>query len=126
MPLVKSFTHRKSGARYDIHNEGAGTYVVKSEGTEVGRADVSDDGRGDYLTNVRIVKGHQRRGVATKLYDAIERDLGRRMRPSPTYQSPDAEAFWAKRSTRGRRAPKRFSGKRRTVLGRKRRTGRRT
>lgn len=112
MPLVKSFTHKKSGTQYDIYDEGAGTYSVRSAGEEVGRADVSDDGRGDYLTNVRIVAGHQRRGIATKLYDVIERDLGRPLRPSPTYRSPDAEAFWATRHRRATRSPRR-GGRRR-------------
>lgn len=80
-----------------IVNEGAGTFSVQRDGKEIARADVADDGKGDYLTNVRVESEFRRQGVATRLYDEIERVTGRKLRPSPTAQSDDAKAFWADR-----------------------------
>lgn len=104
MTLLWKFKHIWSGVEYGIFNEGLGTYTVLAwlpggtdVGVEVARANVTDDGKGDYLTSVRVEKKHRRRGVATALYRAIELHIGRPLRPSPRYVSPDAEAFWAAR-----------------------------
>lgn len=101
MTPIARFKHRKSGIEYGIFDEGQGTYTVLAwypgrlnDGVEIGRANLTDDGRGDYFTSVRVDREHQRRGVATALYKAVERATGRTLRPSPRHLSPDAEAFW--------------------------------
>jgi len=79
---------------------GRGTYGVSLNGAEIARADVVDDGAGDYLTNIHVEKAHRRKGVAEALYGFIETDLGRALKPSPRYQSPEARQLWEKRRHR--------------------------
>ena len=90
------------GLKYEIHGPNAdsphqGKYlVVKSRDLgEIGRATVSRSGKGDYVTSVRVTP--ERRGIGTKLYKTIEKDLGRKLKPSES-QSPEAASFWAKRN----------------------------
>jgi len=83
----------------NIQALGNGTYTVRVDGREVARADVVEDGKGDYLTSVHVEDDYKRQGIATALYDFIEADLGRSLRPSPTYQTPDAQAFWRSRTS---------------------------
>lgn len=91
---------RTAAEPWDIQALGNGTYTVRVDGREVARADVVEDGKGDYLTSVHVEDDYKRQGIATALYDFIEADLGRSLRPSPTYQTPDAQAFWRSRSKR--------------------------
>jgi GNAT superfamily N-acetyltransferase len=83
-------------ARPVIEKPVDGTYVLKIGGAEVGRANVADSG--DYLTSIRIEPEHQRKGLGTLLQDHIENDLGRKLRPSPTYETPAGKAFSEKRA----------------------------
>jgi hypothetical protein len=46
---------------------------------------------------VGIDEGHQRKGLASWLYDEIERDIGQKLWPSPELISPEIQAFWQKR-----------------------------
>lgn len=90
---------RTAAEPWDIQALGNGTYTVRVDGREVARADVVEDGKGDYLTSVHVEDDYKRQGIATALYDFIEADLGRSLRPSPTYQTPDAQAFWRSRTS---------------------------
>ena len=53
-------------------------------------------GRQDYISIVRIAPEYKRQGIATALYKAIEKHIGKVLRPSPTDQSDEAKAFWAR------------------------------
>lgn len=55
---------------------------------------------GQWSVHCHVIDSWQRRGVATRIYDAVEREakaVGAVLVPSRT-QTPDAKAFWAKRS----------------------------
>lgn len=69
-----------------------GTYTVSVDGQEVARANLSDDGR--YLVSVLVRDAFRRQGIATRLYEHIEADIGHRLLPSPTHRTPDGKAFW--------------------------------
>ncbi len=99
--IIKRFTNR--GVSFYVRSMGAGTYsIIDENNNEIARADVSNDGRGDYLTSIHVDNKYRRRGIASNLYDAIEDDIGAKLRPSPTYQSPDAIALWSNRLSRRR------------------------
>ena len=65
---------------------------------EIGRGSVSGEGTNDYFTSVRIDDEYQRQGIATELYNTVEKHLGKKLKPSPLAVSPKAEAFWASRT----------------------------
>jgi hypothetical protein len=89
---------KKGGLNYQ--NLGNGTFDVKdTNNKQIGVANVVDDGLGDYLTSVRVDKDRQREKIATNLYDFIESEIQKPLRPSPRYQTPDSIAFWRKRGT---------------------------
>jgi hypothetical protein len=70
------------------------TYRAEQDGRRVAELNLS--WRGPYATSV-TVSGPRRTGIATKLYDAIEQNIGRRLVPSPLGLTPDATAFWKAR-----------------------------
>ena len=104
----------KSGVDYEIHGTKTGSYSVlrTRDLGEIGRANVVDvhgdgpkgwletKGPGNYLTSVSVSDEYKRQGIATKLYDAIEKHLGKKLEPSPTYRTPDAVKFWERRQSR--------------------------
>jgi ribosomal protein S18 acetylase RimI-like enzyme len=96
LPFMPGVTAVKASPQVTIGRADDSTWVVKSSGKEVGRANLADSG--DYLTSVRLDPEFKGRGVGSELYDFIERDLGKRLKPSPTYQTPDAKRFWEKRA----------------------------
>src|SRR4051812_2477945 len=73
------------GKNYTIYGTTEGSFSVMLSDTmeEIGRAYVKDDGRGDYLTSVRIDDDYQRQGIGSTLYDVIEKRIGHKLRPSP-------------------------------------------
>jgi hypothetical protein len=74
-----------------------GTYRV-TEGQV--RAELNVAPNEPYASSVQVPGGMQRQGIATALYDAAERDLGRRMFPSPLGLTSDAQQFWIDRLSR--------------------------
>ena len=74
-----------------------GTYRV-TEGQV--RAELNVAPSEPYASSVQVPGGMQRQGIATALYDAAERDLGRRMFPSPLGLTSDAQQFWIDRLSR--------------------------
>lgn len=71
----------------------------KDQPTErVGYAKLSGDGRS--IMDVVIAPAWQRQGIASALYDFIERDRKITLRPSPLSQSAAGKAFWAARQAR--------------------------
>jgi hypothetical protein len=65
---------------------------------KVGYAKLSGDGKS--VMDVVIAQEFQRQGIASALYDFIERDQHITLRPSPMWQSPQGKAFWAARHNR--------------------------
>ena len=70
-------------------------FVAKVDGKAVARMSLS--WRGPYATSVEVDGQHRRKGLATKLYDTVEKFLGRRMIPSPLGISDEANALWKRR-----------------------------
>ena len=64
---------------------------------KVGYAKLSGDGKS--VMDVVIAQEFQRQGIASALYDFIERDQHITLRPSPMWQSPQGKAFWAARQS---------------------------
>lgn len=65
---------------------------------KVGYAKLSGDGKS--VMDVNIAPIFQRQGIASALYDFIERDQRITLRPSPMWQSAAGKAFWAARRNR--------------------------
>ncbi|HLI84490.1 MAG TPA: GNAT family N-acetyltransferase [Bryobacteraceae bacterium] len=72
-----------------------GTWWAHVDGVNAGTASVSDDN--DHIVSVVVEPEYRRQGIATALHDRIEKDLGHKLNPSPTYQSAAAKAFWKSR-----------------------------
>jgi GNAT superfamily N-acetyltransferase len=53
---------------------------------------------GEYVVDLGVKKDYRRQGIATDLYNHIENDLGRKLKPSPVHQTEEGKAFWASRN----------------------------
>ena len=71
------------------------TFSAQKDGKEIGRLSISP--AGPFVSPVSVVEAHRRQGVATLLYDAAEKSLGRRLIPSPLGLSDATTEFWKKR-----------------------------
>jgi GNAT superfamily N-acetyltransferase len=78
-----------------IYKQYNDTYIAEHEGQKVGEMNLSS--RAPYATSVEVHPQFRRMGIASKLYDAAERDIGRKMMPSPLGLSSDATQMWKKR-----------------------------
>jgi len=72
------------------------TFRITVDGKRVGEMHLTLKRAAPYATSVSVI-GERRLGVATALYDAAEKVLGRRLIPSPLGLSPEAIAFWKNR-----------------------------
>jgi ribosomal protein S18 acetylase RimI-like enzyme len=70
-------------------------YTVHHQGNKIASAKLS--GQGDYVTDVDVKPEFRRKGVASKLYDFIEKHSGKKLNPSPMYQTGEGKAFWKNR-----------------------------
>lgn len=70
-------------------------YTVHHAGKEVGEARLSHTGK--HVVDLGIDKEHRRKGLASALYNHIEKHLGYKLSPSPTYQTSVGKAFWSSR-----------------------------
>ena len=104
---LRSFGYQKlatgsaRGELYEIYGDNTGSYTVRrtKDLSELATAHVADDGRKNYLTSVSINDPkYKRLGIGTALYNAIEKQRGRELAPSPTYQTDEAKAFWLRRT----------------------------
>ena len=96
--VARVIAQSKREPKTEISQPTPGTWVVKRDGVEIARANLADSG--DYLTSVRVEPEFRRQGIGSMLYDRIEQDIGQQLRPSPTFQTPEAVEFWKKRSPR--------------------------
>lgn len=95
---------------FEIYGAPNGSYSIRLAASlkEIGTAYLAEKwsdtgvhlGRQDYISIVRIAPEYKRQGIATALYKAIEKHIGKALRPSPTDQSDEAKAFWAARTKR--------------------------
>jgi ribosomal protein S18 acetylase RimI-like enzyme len=100
----------KRGEPFEIYGSETGSYSIRIPDTlrEIGTAYLAEkwsdegvhQGHQDYISIVRIDPKYKRQGIATALYKAIEKHIGKTLRPSPTDQSDEAKAFWAARARR--------------------------
>lgn len=73
-------------------------YVVKLRGKTIAYAEIFENA--NYVEDVQIYdEKYRRKGLATYLYDYIERDLRRKLKPSP-FLLKDGEKFWENRNKR--------------------------
>jgi GNAT superfamily N-acetyltransferase len=101
----KLATGSARGEPYEIYGDETGSYTVlrSKDLSELATAYVADDGRKNYLTSVLIKDPkYQRLGIGTALYNAIEKHRGRKLEPSPLHQTPEAKAFWSRRTSRAK------------------------
>jgi hypothetical protein len=73
-------------------------YTIHHKGKKVGEARLSHTKK--HVVDIEIDKEHRRKGLATALYNHIEKHLGHKLSPSPTWQTPDGKSFWASRNTK--------------------------
>lgn len=74
-----------------------GRYIIQDDGKEVGRVSLAGDGEKPFVDIVNVDPAYQRRGIASSAYDFIEKDIGRRLLPSPLGLSEAATEVWRKR-----------------------------
>jgi len=78
-----------------IYKQYGDTYIAEHNGQRVGEMNLSS--RAPYATRVEVHPDFRRMGIASKLYDVAESDIGRKMMPSPLGLSDDATKMWKKR-----------------------------
>jgi ribosomal protein S18 acetylase RimI-like enzyme len=81
--------------RLNTHNEKNVFTIELSNGEEIGRATLNENGL--YLENIRIDDKYRRIGLASKLYEYIEELIGKKLIPSPIKQSPEIQKYWDKK-----------------------------
>lgn len=84
-------------ARLIIQHADPETFNAMLNGKRVGQMNITTGRAAPYATSTVVDPAARRQGVATALYDAAEKVLGRRLIPSPLGLSDDAMAFWKKR-----------------------------
>lgn len=82
-------------APVDVIRPREGAYQAVVDGEVVGNMSISP--MGPFASPVTINPSFRRQGVATAIYDQAERDIGRRIIPSPLGLTEDARAFWRHR-----------------------------
>ena len=99
------YKHKLEGLK-DIHGDvhvrhrldvldGRHIYTVHHQGNKIASAKLS--GQDHYVTDVDVKPEFRRKGVASKLYDFIEKHSGKKLKPSPMYQTGEGKAFWKNR-----------------------------
>ena len=78
------------------------SFSVVRNGKEIARGEVAkdnewDDDRGASVQEIVVDEPYRRKGIATKIYDAIERKFNYKLRPSDDVK-PDGQEFWNDRS----------------------------
>tara|TARA_R100000742_G_C4278908_1_gene102390 strand:+ start:1054 stop:4104 length:3051 start_codon:yes stop_codon:yes gene_type:complete len=76
-----------------ITDHGAGSYVARKDGKEVGSASLATLHTSDFLSLVKVDKSLRRKGIGTALYDYIEDRLGHPLKASPHDVTEDGQAF---------------------------------
>jgi ribosomal protein S18 acetylase RimI-like enzyme len=71
-------------------------YTVHHQGNKIASAKLS--GQDHYVTDVDVQPEFRRKGVASRLYDFIEKHSGKKLKPSPMYQTGEGKALWQSRS----------------------------
>jgi GNAT superfamily N-acetyltransferase len=78
---------------------GSGDFIARVDGKEIGYASVSGaDPERPYLSNIRINEEYRGKGIGSAFYSFIEKELGKKLRPSPLYVSEAAQRVWDRRA----------------------------
>lgn len=81
---------------YTVKKNNELEYTIHYDGKEIGGARLSHTKK--YIVDVGIYdKEHRRKKLSTELYNHIEKDLGYKLMPSPTYITSDGKSFWKSR-----------------------------
>lgn len=99
------YKHKLTGIK-DIHGDihirhhqdedGRHVYTAHHQGNKIASAKLS--GQDHYVSDVMVLPEFRRKGLATKMYDFIENHTGKKLRPSPMYQTGDGLALWKNRN----------------------------
>lgn len=81
-----------------IQKMGNGWYAAFHNGVNIGNVMLNDEET--YAISVLIEPPYRGKGVASKLYKFIEKDLGRKLQQSP-HQTPSGKSFWESRGNPG-------------------------
>lgn len=73
-------------------------FNVYYQGNRIGHFKLSK--QGDYVTDADILPPFRRKGIASAVYNFIEKYLGIKLQPSPMYQTQDGKDFWKNRKER--------------------------
>lgn len=87
--------HGDVHVRHIVNSEGRHVYTAHHQGKKIASAKLS--GQDHYVSDVDVQPEFRRKGIATKLYDFIEKHSGKKLKPSPMYQTTDGKALWKNR-----------------------------
>jgi DNA topoisomerase-1 len=85
----------KTGLRVAVTYKN-GMYFGHVDGKNVATVSITDDAH--HVVSVTVDPDYQKKGIASAMYDHIERHIGHALAPSPTHQSPSGQALWASRA----------------------------
>lgn len=88
--------HGDIHVRHHKDNDGRHNYNVYHQGRKIASAKLS--GQGHYVSDIKVQKEYRRKGISSKLYDFIENHSGKKLTPSPMYQTSDGKSFWKSRN----------------------------
>lgn len=80
-----------------VNNEGNGLYSVFADGAPAGEVRIARNGAGDFVERSQLNPEFQGKRIGHQAYNLIERDMGKRLVPSPTGLSANGAAFWRRR-----------------------------
>lgn len=80
-----------------IKNEGSGLYSVFSDGQKAGEIRIAGNGSKDFVERSQLEPNFQGKRIGHQAYNLVERDIGRRLVPSPTGLSANGSGFWRRR-----------------------------
>lgn len=83
--------------RHHVNIEGRHIYTVHHQGNKIATAKLS--GQDHYVSDVDVRPDFQRKGITSKLYDFIEKHSGKKLKPSPMYQTGAGKALWKRRQS---------------------------
>lgn len=83
-------------SRLNTHTEKNVFTIETEDGKEIARATLNENG--NYLTNIRVDENYRRKGLASNLYNFIEKVTNSNLKPSPDKISNEAKNLWMKRN----------------------------
>lgn len=75
--------------------DGRDVFNVYYQGNKIGNFKLS--GQRDYVSDAIVLPAYRRKGIASSVYNFIEKFIGKKLKPSPMYQTQDGKDFWNNR-----------------------------